>query len=57
MGDQQLMVIAKIQSARVRQSITIDWHLRESARATLRVMVKRILRKYRYPGQLTRTRR
>jgi type I restriction enzyme R subunit len=52
MGDQQLMVIAKELVGQVRQSITIDWHLRESARATLRVMVKRILRKYRYPPDL-----
>jgi type I restriction enzyme R subunit len=44
--------IAKERVGQVRQSITIDWHLRESARATLRVMVKRILRKYRYPPDL-----
>ncbi len=27
----------------------MDWALRESVRATLRLMVKRILRKYKYP--------
>jgi type I restriction enzyme R subunit len=34
---------------RVRNSVTVDWSRRESARAQLRVLVKRILRKYGYP--------
>ena len=34
------------------QSVTIDWTLRESARAKIRVMVKRILNKYGYPPDL-----
>ena len=33
----------------VRRNATIDWNLRESARAKMRVMVKRLLRKYGYP--------
>jgi type I restriction enzyme R subunit len=33
----------------VRQNVTIDWTLRENIRAQLRVLVKRILRKYGYP--------
>lgn len=36
----------------VRKSVTIDWTLRESARARIRVMVKRILNKYGYPPDL-----
>ncbi len=32
--------------------VTIDWTLRESARARIRVMVKRILSKYGYPPYL-----
>jgi hypothetical protein len=32
-----------------RQSVTIDWTLRENARAQIRVLVRRILRKYGYP--------
>ncbi len=35
--------------ATVRKNITIDWTLRENVRAQLRVVVKRILRKYGYP--------
>ena len=33
----------------MRANVTIDWTLRENVRAQLRVMVKRILRKYGYP--------
>ncbi len=32
-----------------RRSVTIDWTVRENARAQIRVIVKRILRKYGYP--------
>ena len=33
----------------VRENVTIDWTVRENVRAQLRVLVKRILRKYGYP--------
>lgn len=33
----------------VRANVTIDWTVRENVRAQLRVLVKRILRKYGYP--------
>ena len=33
----------------MRKNVTIDWTLRENVRAQLRVVVKRILRKYGYP--------
>jgi hypothetical protein len=33
----------------VRQSVTFDWTVRESARAKIRVMVRRILLKHGYP--------
>jgi type I restriction enzyme R subunit len=52
MGDDQLKVIAAEVISKVRQSVTIDWTLRESARARIRVMVKRILNKYGYPPDL-----
>lgn len=31
------------------QNLTVDWSARESVQAKLRLMVKRILRKYKYP--------
>jgi hypothetical protein len=36
----------------VRKSVTIDWTLCESARAKIKVLVKRILRKHGYPPDL-----
>ena len=52
MGDDKLKVIAAELITKVRQSVTIDWTLRESARARIKVMVKRILKKYGYPPDL-----
>jgi type I restriction enzyme R subunit len=52
MGDEQLKVIAAELVAQVRQSVTIDWTLRESARARIRILVRRILRKHGYPPDL-----
>lgn len=52
MGDDKLKVIATELITQVRKSVTIDWNLRESARAKIRVMVKRILNKYGYPPDL-----
>ena len=33
----------------VRNNVTIDWTVRENVRAQMRVMIKRILRRYGYP--------
>ena len=52
MGDVKLKVIATELISQVKKSVTIDWSLRESARARIRVMVKRILSKYGYPPDL-----
>ncbi len=49
MGDEVLSQLARELADTVRKNATIDWTLRESARAKLRVMVKRTLRKYDYP--------
>ena len=49
LGDECLRTIARELVAAVRRSVTIDWEVRENARAQIRVMVKRILRKYGYP--------
>jgi type I site-specific restriction-modification system R (restriction) subunit len=52
MGDTKLKVIAAELITQVRKSVTIDWTLRESARAKIKVMVKRILNKHGYPPDL-----
>jgi type I restriction enzyme R subunit len=55
MGDAKLKVIAAELITQVKKSVTIDWTLRESARAKIKVMVKRILNKYGYPPDLQET--
>ncbi|MCP9825929.1 type I restriction enzyme endonuclease domain-containing protein [Synechococcus sp. EJ6-Ellesmere] len=52
MGDDKLKLIAAELITQVKKSLSIDWTLRESARARIRVMVKRILNKYGYPPDL-----
>lgn len=49
LGDETLKTIAKELVKTVRKSVSIDWTLKESVQAEMRVMVKRILRKYGYP--------
>jgi len=52
MGNTQLAMIARELVDKVRANAAIDWTLRESVRAQMRVMVKRILKKYGYPPDL-----
>jgi type I restriction enzyme, R subunit len=52
MGDDKLRVIAHELLVSLRENIAVDWAHRESARARLRVLVKRVLRKYGYPPDL-----
>ncbi|GAB4272854.1 MAG: type I restriction endonuclease subunit R [Candidatus Promineifilaceae bacterium] len=49
LGDETLKQIAQELVRAVRRSVSIDWSLRENARAQIRVIVKRILRRYGYP--------
>jgi type I restriction enzyme R subunit len=48
-GDETLRTIARELVETVRKNTTIDWTMRENVQAHLRVLVKRILRKYGYP--------
>jgi type I restriction enzyme R subunit len=52
LGDDALRTIARELVATVRTNVSIDWTVRENVRAQLRVLVKRILRKYGYPPDL-----
>ncbi len=49
LGDQNLRIIAKELVENVRKNVTIDWAMRENVQAKLRLMVKKILRKWGYP--------
>jgi type I restriction enzyme R subunit len=52
LSDETLKKIAHELTENLRQNISVDWAQRESVRAKLRLMVKRILRKYKYPPDL-----
>jgi type I restriction enzyme, R subunit len=47
--DETLKKIAHELTENLKKNISVDWQQRESVRAALRLMVKRILRKYKYP--------
>ena len=49
MGEETLKSIAREIADKVRKNATIDWAMKESARAKLMVIVKRTLKKYGYP--------
>ena len=52
MGDELLGDIARELVETVRRNVTIDWTIRETTRARLRVLVRRMLRKYGYPPDM-----
>lgn len=52
MGQDQLRELAIVLVARIRQNASIDWNLKESVRARMKVMVKRLLRQYGYPPDM-----
>lgn len=55
MGDDKLKLIAHELLMSLRENVSVDWARRDSARARMRVLVKRILRKYGYPPDLQDT--
>jgi type I restriction enzyme R subunit len=52
MQDELLQKIASELVIAVRKNVTIDWAAKESVRAKMRVMIKRILRRYGYPPDM-----
>lgn len=49
LGDKTLQAIARDLVETIRRNVTIDWTVKESVKANLRRLVKRLLRKYGYP--------
>ena len=50
-SNDQLCEMTKEITGTLRRSRTIDWQEKDSARAQMRVIVKRLLRKYKYPPE------
>jgi type I restriction enzyme, R subunit len=49
MGDRTLKALAVELTEQLRSSTSVDWQVRDSVRAKMRLLIKRLLRKYRYP--------
>lgn len=47
-----LRELAVVLTESIRRNVTIDWSIKESARAKIRVIVKRLLKKYGYPPDM-----
>lgn len=50
-SDEEFVALTKELTEELRKNRTIDWNKRESARAQMRVMIKRLLKKYNYPPE------
>ncbi len=50
-SDEQFVALTKELTEELRKNRTIDWNRKESSRAKMRVMVKRLLKKYKYPPE------
>jgi len=53
MGDENLRDLARVLVEKVRNNTSIDWKLKESIQAKLRILVKRTLRQFGYPPDKT----
>lgn len=51
MGSETLKGLAGELTEKLRKSTSVDWQVRESVRAKMRLLIKRLLRKYKYPPE------
>ena len=50
-SDEEFVALTKELTEQLRKNRTIDWNIKHSSRAKMRVMVKRLLKKYKYPPE------
>lgn len=50
-SDEQFIALTKELTEQLRKSRTIDWQRKESARASMRTAIKKLLKKYKYPPE------
>lgn len=53
MGDETLKQIAKDLTEAIRKNLSIDWSIRASVQARMRMIIKRLLKRYGYPPDKT----
>ena len=49
MGEEVLVEMAREVAKKLRDNLTVDWAVRDSVRAKLRILIRNLLRRYRYP--------
>lgn len=49
LGDETLKKIAVEITEKLRKSTTVDWQVRDNVRATIRILIRRTLQRYKYP--------
>jgi len=49
MGDAILKQIASELAGTIRSNFSVDWTIRDNVQAKMRVIIKRLLKKYKYP--------
>ena len=49
MREEVLVEMAREIAAKLRDNLTVDWAVRDSVRAKLRIMIRTLLRRYKYP--------
>ncbi|MBE2896381.1 type I restriction endonuclease subunit R [Pasteurellaceae bacterium HPA106] len=52
MGDVALIQLAQEITAQLRQSVTLDWQYKDAVRARMRLLIRRTLRKFKYPPDM-----
>jgi len=52
MGTDKLRELSAVLVERIKNNVTIDWNIKENVRAKMKVIVKRLLRKYGYPPDM-----
>ena len=48
-GEEVLIEMAREVATKLRDNLTVDWAVRDSVRARLRILIRQLLRKYKYP--------
>lgn len=49
LGDETLKIVALELTEKLRKNLNVEWSVREAVRSKLRLMVKTILKRYKYP--------
>ena len=49
MGEEVLVEMSREIAAKLRDNLTVDWAVQDSVRAKLRILIRTLLRKYKYP--------